>query len=208
MQPRAAQSFREKLLFTHHGLSGPAILQASSYWRLGECVTIDLLPGLDIAVALREARAQGNRAEIRAWLAQHLPKSLATRWAEFHGTAKPIAMWSDREIESLSAGLHKWRITPSGTAGFEKAEVTAGGVDTDELSSKTFETRTVPRPLLHRRSTRRYRPPGRLQFPMGLGIWILGGSVRLMPILVRIASTYDFVSGILPAGSSALGPAL
>jgi predicted Rossmann fold flavoprotein len=137
-------SFREKLLFTHHGISGPAILQASSYWRPGECVTIDLLPELDISAALREARPQGSRAEARAWLAQHLPKSLATRWAEFHGTAKPIAMWSDREIETLSTGLHAWRVAPLGTAGFEKAEVTAGGVDTDELSSKTFEARKVP----------------------------------------------------------------
>jgi predicted Rossmann fold flavoprotein len=136
--------FREKLLFTHQGLSGPAILQASSYWSPGACVTIDLLPGLNLTAALREARAQGSRAEARAWLAQRLPNSLAARWAELHSVAKPIAMWSDREIEALSSALHAWRIAPSGTAGFEKAEVTAGGVDTDELSSKTFEARRVP----------------------------------------------------------------
>jgi predicted Rossmann fold flavoprotein len=137
-------SFREKLLFTHQGLSGPAILQASSYWSRGGCVTIDLLPGPDLTATLREARAQGSRAEARAWLAQRLPNSLAARWADLHGVAKPIAMWSDREIEALSISLHAWSVAPSGTAGFEKAEVTAGGVDTDELSSKTFEARRVP----------------------------------------------------------------
>jgi predicted Rossmann fold flavoprotein len=136
--------FREKLLFTHHGLSGPAILQASSYWSPGECVTVDLLPGFDLAAALREARTRGSRAEARAWLSQRLPDSLAARWAELHNLTKPIAMWSDREIEALSIALHSWRVAPSGTAGFEKAEVTAGGIDTAELSSKTFEARRVP----------------------------------------------------------------
>jgi predicted Rossmann fold flavoprotein len=137
-------SFREKLLFTHQGLSGPAILQASSYWRAGECVTIDLLPGLDIPAALREARTQGSRVEIRAWLAQCLPHSLATRWAEHHASPKPIAMLSDREIAEISASLYSWQVAPAGTAGFDKAEVTAGGVDTNEFSSKTFEARKVP----------------------------------------------------------------
>jgi hypothetical protein len=136
--------FREKLLFTHHGLSGPAILQASSYWRPGQAVTIDLLPGSDAAAALREARAQGNRGELRVWLAEKLPKSVAVRWAELFAPAKPLAMWSDREIDAMALGLRAWRVTPAGTAGFEKAEVTAGGVDTDELSSKTFEARRVP----------------------------------------------------------------
>jgi predicted Rossmann fold flavoprotein len=137
-------SFREKLLFTHQGLSGPAILQASSYWRPDAWVTIDLLPGLDASAALRESRAQGGRVESRAWLAQHLPNSLAARWAELHAPPKPIAMLSDREIEALSADLHSWQVGPAGTAGLDKAEVTSGGVDTVELSSKTFEARKVP----------------------------------------------------------------
>jgi predicted Rossmann fold flavoprotein len=136
-------SFREKLLFTHQGLSGPVILQASSYWRPNQCVTIDLLPGLDATVALRESRTQGSRLETRAWLAQHLPNSLAAAWAEHHAPPKPIAMLSDREIGALSASLHSWQVAPAGTAGFDKAEVTAGGVDTGELSSKTFEARKV-----------------------------------------------------------------
>ena len=133
-------SFREKLLFTHQGLSGPAILQASSYWSEGGVVEVDLLPGFDVAAALREARGQGHRGEARSWLAQRLPKSLAARY----GPSKPVAMLSDREIDALAAELHTWRLAPSGTAGFDKAEVTAGGVDTAELSSKTFEARKVP----------------------------------------------------------------
>jgi predicted Rossmann fold flavoprotein len=137
-------AFREKLLFTHHGLSGPAILQASSYWAAGRSVLIDLLPGIDIVAALREARTGGQRIEPRSWLAQHVPKSLAARWAELHFPVKPMAMLSDREIEGISDGLHAWRVDPARTAGFDKAEVTAGGVDTRELSSKTFEARQAP----------------------------------------------------------------
>ena len=133
-------AFREKLLFTHQGLSGPAILQASSYWSEDGWLDIDLLPGFNVAEGLREARGQGYRGEARSWLAQRLPKSLAARY----GPSKPVAMLSDREIDALEAELHTWRMTPSGTAGFEKAEVTAGGVDTVELSSKTFEARKVP----------------------------------------------------------------
>jgi predicted Rossmann fold flavoprotein len=139
-------SFREKMLFTHQGLSGPAILQASSYWTPGASVEIDLLPDLDLVSALREGRAQGERAEVRTVLARFLPKRLADRWCEACGAAaieksKPVAMLSDREIDVASAALHAWRVAPAGDAGYDKAEVTAGGVDTAELSSKTFEAR-------------------------------------------------------------------
>ena len=142
-------SFGEKMLFTHQGLSGPAILQASSYWSPGESLEIDLLPGFDAAAEMRAARAEGSRVEFRGWLGGHLPKNLTARWAEIYssrhpGLEKPAAMWSDREIDIAADALHRWRIVPSGTAGFEKAEVTAGGVDTNELSSKTFEARKVP----------------------------------------------------------------
>jgi predicted Rossmann fold flavoprotein len=141
-------SFREKMLFTHQGLSGPAILQASSYWMPGASLAIDLLPGLDLIAALREARAQGERAELGTALARFLPKRLADRWCEARSPAaiertKPVAMLSDREIETVSAALHAWRVTPADDAGYDKAEVTAGGVDTAELSSKTFEARKV-----------------------------------------------------------------
>ena len=87
--------------------------------------------------------------DFRGWLSGHLPKNLAARWAELNGLRhpgleKPAAMWSDRDIDAAAAELHRWRIAPAGTGGFEKAEVTAGGVDTNELSSKTFEARKVP----------------------------------------------------------------
>jgi predicted Rossmann fold flavoprotein len=139
-------SFRERMLFTHQGLSGPAILQASSYWTPGAAVEIDLLPELDLISVLREGRAQGERAEVRTVLARFLPKRLADRWCEATGgpaieESKPMAMLSDREIDAASTGLHAWRVTPAGDAGYDKAEVTAGGVDTAELSSKTFEAR-------------------------------------------------------------------
>jgi len=138
------QPFRESLLFTHRGLSGPAILQASSYWRHGETVEIDLLPGLDFAAQLAEARAAGARAEARTLLARHLPRRLAERWCELYAAVKPVAAWSDREVAAFSAALHTWRFQPAGTEGYEKAEVTGGGVDTAALSSQTMEARKVP----------------------------------------------------------------
>jgi predicted Rossmann fold flavoprotein len=140
--------FREKILFTHRGLSGPAILQASSYWTPGEPVEIDLLPGLDFRAVLRECRAAGNRAEARTIAGRFLPKRLADRWFEIHSAAphetRPAAMLGDCEIDAISQRLHQWRLRPAGTEGYEKAEVTAGGVDTDELSSKTMEARHAP----------------------------------------------------------------
>jgi predicted Rossmann fold flavoprotein len=134
-------SFREKLLFTHRGLSGPSVLQASSYWRPGGAMEIDLLPGIDLAAELRQARTTGSKTEVRSIAARHLAKRLADRWFEVHKLAKPAAALSDREIEAIERSLHGWRVTPAGTEGFEKAEVTAGGVDTAELSSQTMEAR-------------------------------------------------------------------
>jgi predicted Rossmann fold flavoprotein len=131
--------FREKLLFTHRGLSGPAILQASSYWRPGGPVEIDLLPDVDLPAALR-----ASRAEIRTVIGRFLPKRLAERWCEIHKFQGPSIGLSDREQQAISAGLHSWQVRPAGTEGYEKAEVTAGGVDTAELSSKTMETRKTP----------------------------------------------------------------
>jgi predicted flavoprotein YhiN len=136
--------FREKLLFTHRGLSGPAILQASSYWRAGEPVEIDLLPEVDFAAALAECRTAGARTEVRTVLARYLPKRLADRWCQVQGASKPVVALSDREVAAIAAGLHAWRVQPAGTEGYEKAEVTGGGVDTAELSSKTMECRNVP----------------------------------------------------------------
>jgi hypothetical protein len=140
--------FRERMLFTHRGLSGPAILQASSYWNPGEALEIDLLPGIDLIAVLREARAAGARQALGTVLSRFLPKRLADRWLDLRARdlqgAKPLAALGDREIQALSAALHAWRVQPAGTEGYEKAEVTAGGVDTAELSSRTFEAVKSP----------------------------------------------------------------
>jgi predicted Rossmann fold flavoprotein len=137
-------TFREKMLFTHRGLSGPAILQASSYWRPGEAVQIDLLPGIDLVRTVSEARAAGERLEIRTLVSRFLPKRFADRWFELHGGSRPVATLADRELEAISKSLHTWRVEPGGTEGYDKAEVTGGGVDTAELSSKTFEAKKAP----------------------------------------------------------------
>jgi predicted Rossmann fold flavoprotein len=137
-------TFREKMLFTHRGLSGPAILQVSIYWRPGDAVEIDLIPGMDLIGLLRECRTAGNRAEARTIVGRLLPKRLADRWFEIHAPSKPLAVLGDREMQAISEGLHRWRVKPAGSEGYEKAEVTAGGVDTDELSSKTMEAKKVP----------------------------------------------------------------
>jgi hypothetical protein len=136
--------FRERLLFTHRGLSGPAVLQASSYWREGEAVRIDLLPDVDAAALLRERRAAGSRALPSAALAEHLPARLAEAWAERHAPRKPLSQLSDREIGALAHAVRDWRVLPAGSEGYGKAEVTAGGVSTSELSSRTLAARAVP----------------------------------------------------------------
>jgi predicted Rossmann fold flavoprotein len=130
--------FREGLLITHRGLSGPAILQASSYWHDGEPVHIDLAPGREVFSALLNDPAR-NANQARSALQQVLPKRLATRWLEL----RPSTAWSNAAIEQLESELHSWTIQPAGTEGYEKAEVTTGGVDTDELSSKTMEAKKV-----------------------------------------------------------------
>jgi predicted Rossmann fold flavoprotein len=137
-------AFREKLLFTHRGLSGPAVLQASSYWEPGGVLEIDLLPGIDLLGELREARSAGSKLEARSIAARHLPKRLADRWFAVHGFSKAVAEMSDREMDAIASSLNRWKLRPAGTEGFEKAEVTAGGVDTAELSSQTMEARKQP----------------------------------------------------------------
>jgi len=142
--PTEGTAFREKMLFTHRGVSGPAILQASSYWRAGKTVEIDLAPGVDFAASLAACRAAGAGSEVRTLLARHLPKRLADRWCQVQGIGKTVAALSDREVAAIAADLHAWHFQPAGTEGFEKAEVTAGGVDTAGLSSKSMECRNVP----------------------------------------------------------------
>jgi predicted Rossmann fold flavoprotein len=133
-------SFREAMLFTHRGLSGPAILQISSYWRDGQEIVIDLLPDSDAAAFLKERKRTRPKAELRTVLGEVLPQRLAHHLAS-EGT---MANARDRDLDSLADRLKAWKIVPSGTEGYAKAEVTAGGVDTDELSSRTMEAKKVP----------------------------------------------------------------
>jgi predicted Rossmann fold flavoprotein len=134
--------FTGKILFTHRGLSGPAALQASVRWTPGEPLSIDLLPETDILGALLPRRR--SRAEPATILAGHLPRRLARLWCTWRGLTRPIDQTTDRDLHALDAGLHDWRITPGGTEGYATAEVTGGGVDTAELSSKTLEAKRVP----------------------------------------------------------------
>jgi predicted Rossmann fold flavoprotein len=131
--------FRDKMLFTHRGLSGPAILQISSYWNAGEPIRIDLAPGRDIAAATGGAKTR-NAAALRLALQGFLPHRFAKRWVDLHTPAA----WNNQALAALDRQTHGWVLVPATTEGYEKAEVTAGGVDTDELSSKTMESRKVP----------------------------------------------------------------
>ena len=141
----AGGRFREALLFTHRGLSGPAILQASSYWQqagASEPLRIDLLPGTNAREWL--ARHRRSPATLEALLAEIFPRRFAHQWSGAHGGALPPAQMSDRSIDEVAAALGDWRVQPSGTLGYNKAEVTLGGVDTRGLSSKTMEAAHVP----------------------------------------------------------------
>jgi predicted Rossmann fold flavoprotein len=133
------QSFREKMLITHRGLSGPAILQISSYWDRKRPIQIDLAPDREICAAIRMAKTR-NLPTARAALQTILPKRLATRWMDLHAPQN----WTNQALDHLERQTHEWEVEPAGTEGYEKAEVTAGGVDTDELSGKNMESRKVP----------------------------------------------------------------
>ena len=131
--------FREKMLVTHRGLSGPAILQISSYWKKPEPIVIDMAPGIDVTGPLREQPVR-NIALARLRLQALLPNRLANRWLDFHQPSH----WTNVGLLELERQVHGWSVVPAGTEGYDKAEVTAGGVDTDELDSKTMESRKVP----------------------------------------------------------------
>ena len=135
-----AQSFREKMLITHRGLSGPAILQISSYWKPGQPVSLDLAPDRELTAELRDPKARRDLASAKAAFRTALPGRFAERWLDVY----PPHGWSNHALDELERLTHNWQITPAGTEGYAKAEVTAGGVDTNELSAKTMECRKVP----------------------------------------------------------------
>ena len=132
--------FREKMLITHRGLSGPAILQISSYWQPGQSVQIDLAPEAEVTSIFVDSKVPRTMQTLRAELRRILPTRLSDRWLELQAPKS----FHSAELATFERELHAWTITPSGTEGFEKAEVTCGGVDTDELSAKTMECRKVP----------------------------------------------------------------
>ena len=134
--------FRGEILFTHQGLSGPAILQISSYWDKGDEVVIDLLPDTDIFELFKlEMR---SKTEMHTLLSRHLPRKFSKAFCDRYAVSRPLHDYTHKELRELADLLHGWRLKPSGTAGYEKAEVTRGGVDTRELSSKTMESTKVP----------------------------------------------------------------
>jgi len=137
-------SFREALLFTHRGLSGPAILQISSVWRDGQPIVIDLLPGTDAAAVLTDSKRARPKADPKTILGQMLPQRLAQALADAHLPTKPIGEITDKDLKNFGALLNAWRVTPAGSEGYAKAEVTVGGVDTKALSSKTMQAHDVP----------------------------------------------------------------
>jgi predicted Rossmann fold flavoprotein len=134
------RQFREKMLITHRGLSGPAILQISSYWKPGMPIALDLAPDRQLTAALRQPQARRDLSAAKAAFRSVLPNRLADRWLDLY----PPAAWNNHALEELERGVHNWQIVPAGSEGYAKAEVTAGGVDTNELSAKTMETRKVP----------------------------------------------------------------
>ena len=135
------QRFREKMLITHRGLSGPAILQISSYWQKGTASPRSILvPEREITKSLAQPGAPRTAAALRTALQTFLPNRLADRWLDIH----PPAAFTNVALRDIEQQIHEWKMLPAGTEGFAKAEVTVGGVDTDELSAKTMESRKVP----------------------------------------------------------------
>ena len=136
--------FDEAILFTHRGLSGPAILQVSSYWREGEAITLDLAPGVDVAAVLRAVRAGEGRIAPRTALARLVPERLARHLEAEAGLSGTMADLSNAGIERLAGLVRGWGLRPVGTEGYRTAEVTLGGVETDELEARTMEAKAVP----------------------------------------------------------------
>ena len=140
----SAASFREGLLFTHRGLSGPSVLQISSYWQDGEMLLIDLAPDMSLSEQIQQAKSSQGKLDILTVLARILPRRLAAAMLEREGVSGRIADLTSVEVDRLHTAVHRWQIFPSGTEGYRTAEVTLGGVDTSALSSKTMEAHNCP----------------------------------------------------------------
>lgn len=131
------------ILFTHRGLSGPAILETSIRWQPGEEITIDMLPEIDIHEKLISLKKNGSRLELKTILAHHLPRRLAEKWCTIYAPSKPVSSYICNDIKKIAHKLKNWEVYPAGTSGYTKAEVTLGGVDTRGISSKTMESNNV-----------------------------------------------------------------
>jgi predicted Rossmann fold flavoprotein len=140
----ARAQFRENILFTHRGLSGPAILQISSYWQPGESVTINLLPDKHVAELLTAARQTEASKKLKTILTQWLPKRLVAALIDDALLENPLQNLNQQQIQTVTDAIHQWVLRPNGTEGYRTAEVTLGGVDCDALSSKTMECQSVP----------------------------------------------------------------
>jgi predicted Rossmann fold flavoprotein len=136
--------YREPMLFTHRGLSGPAMLQISSHWQPGDTLSIDLLPGVDAFEALIQARRETPKRRLATWLGERLPKRLAQALVERHGDDGALADYSNARLQGWAEALNAWRIKPAGTEGWRTAEVTLGGVETRAVSSKSFAVHDLP----------------------------------------------------------------
>lgn len=136
-------SFREGMLFTHRGLSGPSMLQISSYWNPGDELTVNLLPDMDVLAELKQIHADQTTTTFKAFFAQHLPKSQVAEWLDEDLATQTIRACSFKQLEAVAMSFQQWKIKPNGTEGYRTAEVTLGGVDCDAVSSKTFEAKVV-----------------------------------------------------------------
>ena len=138
------KDFSEAMLFTHRGLSGPSILQISSYWREGMTIEIDMAPHVDVAAALQQAKVHGGKHNVDKVLAEFLPKRLAQDLCAAHGASGHISEIANERLVALARAVNHWELMPAGSEGYRTAEVTLGGVDTHDLSSKTMQARNVP----------------------------------------------------------------
>ena len=141
------RNFKEPMLFTHRGISGPSMLQISSFWQPGEALSINLLPGEDVATSLRDAREQTPKRKLQTWLGERFPKRVAQALMQWYGAdhqETPLAQYSNAQLDEWAQRLNEWQLKPAGTEGWRTAEVTLGGVSTDAISSRDFSVKALP----------------------------------------------------------------